>query len=74
LASPGSVAFHDRQLGDANDDGQFDQLDVAELAAQRGKYLSGEAATWREGDWNSDGVFDQRDVIAALQSGNYLDA
>ncbi len=25
-----------------------------------------------EGDWNSDGIFDQLDIVAALQTGNYL--
>ncbi len=25
-----------------------------------------------EGDWNRDGVFNQLDLIAALQTGNYL--
>ncbi len=25
-----------------------------------------------EGDWNGDGLFNQLDIIAALQTGNYL--
>ena len=39
------------QAGDADQDLDFDQLDLVavQIAA---KYLSGEAATWGEGDWN----------------------
>ncbi len=29
-------------------------------------------ATFEQGDWNRDGVFNQLDLIAALQTGNYL--
>ena len=36
------------------------------------KYLTGEPATFEEGDWNNDGVFNQSDIVAALQTGNYL--
>ena len=39
---------------------------------QAAKYLSDKPATWGEGDWNRDGVFDQLDIVAALQTGNYL--
>ena len=39
---------------------------------QARKYGTGESATWGEGDWNGDGVFDNLDVLAALQTGNYL--
>ena len=31
-----------------------------------------EPATFEQGDWNGDGVFDQLDIVAALQTGNYL--
>ncbi len=31
-----------------------------------------EPATFEQGDWNGDGIFDQDDIIAALQTGNYL--
>ena len=33
---------------------------------QAGKYMTGQAAVWREGDWNGDGVCDQLDLVAAL--------
>ena len=57
--------------GDANEDGQFDQLDITAVL-EAGKYLTGEPASWSEGDWNGDGVFDQEDIVAALATGNYL--
>ena len=71
------------QAGDANQDLQFDQLDLG-LVSQAGKYLTGQAASWAQGDWNGapggepgsppsgDGIFDQQDVIAALRTGLYL--
>lgn len=69
-ASPGTVAFFERQLGDANDDGRFDQLDIVDVL-HAGKYQTGRPAEWHEGDWNSDGRFDRLDLVAALQTGNY---
>ena len=42
------------------------------LVLQAAKYLTGEPTTWEQGDWNGDGVFDQLDIVAALQTGNYL--
>ena len=57
--------------GDANRDGEFNQLDIVAVL-QSAKYLTGEPATWSEGDWNNDGLFDQADIVAALQAGNYL--
>jgi hypothetical protein len=71
------------QAGDADQDFDFDQLDLVavQIAA---KYLTGQAATWGEGDWNGapggsqgsppagDGVFNQLDIIAALNNGLYL--
>ena len=39
---------------------------------QGGKYRTGAPARWSEGDFNGDGVFDPWDIVAALQSGNYL--
>ena len=50
--------------GDANRDGQFDQLDIVEVL-QGGKYNTGRRAAWSTGDWNLDGVFDQLDIGAA---------
>ena len=72
-ASPGSVDFVSRLTGDANGDGLFDELDLAEVV-QGGKYQTGQPASFREGDWNEDGVFDQFDLVAALQTGSYLGA
>jgi hypothetical protein len=57
--------------GDANGDGQFNQLDIVQVL-QGGKYLTGRDATFAEGDWNTDGVFDQLDIVNALVEDNYL--
>jgi hypothetical protein len=70
--SPGSVQFIERLIGDANEDGRFDQSDIA-LVLQNGQYRSGQAARWSDGDWTGDGVFNQKDLVAALQTGNYLE-
>ena len=71
------------QAGDADQDFDFDQLDLVKVQ-QGGKYFSAESATWGEGDWNGapggwqgsppmgDGAFNQFDIIAALNSGTYL--
>jgi hypothetical protein len=71
------------QAGDADQDFDFDQLDLVRVQ-QAAKYLTGQAATWGEGDWNGapggepgdppagNGLFDQADIIAALTSGLYL--
>jgi len=71
------------QPGDADQDLDFDQLDLV-LVSQAGKYLSGQAATWGEGDWDGapggepgnppagNGLFDQFDIIAANVAGVYL--
>ena len=73
------------QAGDADQDFDFDQLDLVRVL-QAGKYLTGEPATWGEGDWDGapggsvedeipppgNGQFDQLDIIAALNSGKYL--
>ena len=57
--------------GDANQDGQFDQLDLVQIL-QANKYLTGEPASWQEGDWNGDDVFDQLDIAFALATSQYL--
>ena len=71
--------------GDADLDGDFDQLDLVQVQIA-GKYLTGQPATWGEGDWNStlilfrqddtppagDGLFDQLDIVAALEAGTYV--
>jgi hypothetical protein len=71
------------QPGDADQDFDFDQLDLVKVQIA-GKYLTGAAATWGEGDWNGapggsqgnppagNGFFDQLDIIAALNANVYL--
>ena len=71
------------QAGDADQDFDFDQLDLVKVQIG-GKYLTGGAATWGEGDWNAapggqqgsppegDGQFNQLDIIAAQIAGLYL--
>ena len=71
------------QAGDADQDLDFDQLDLV-VVLNRSKYLTGRPATWGDGDWNGaqagssgdpphgDGVFDRLDIVAALATGNYL--
>ena len=68
--SPGSVVWSRRFGGDANEDGVFDQLDVAQVL-DFGTYMTGQPATWAQGDWTGDGQFDQRDIVLALQSGTW---
>jgi hypothetical protein len=58
-------------VGDANQDGRFDQHDVVQVL-QADKYGAGQPAGWGEGDWTGDGTFDQMDIVAALQTGAYL--
>ena len=69
--------------GDADQDLDFDQLDLVRVQIAA-KYLSANPATWGEGDWNGapggqpdsppagDGFFNQLDIIAALAPGHYL--
>ena len=71
------------QPGDADQDLDFDQLDLVQVQIAA-KYLSGDAATWGEGDWNGapggsqgnppagDGMFDQLDIVSALGADQYL--
>jgi hypothetical protein len=71
------------QAGDADQDFDFDQLDLVQVQVA-GKYLTGEPATWGEGDWNGtpvvfstdppegDGLFNQLDIVAAQRAGLYL--
>ena len=79
----GAIAAGILRAGDADQDLDFDQLDLI-LVQQGAKYLTGQTATWGEGDWNGapggvpgsppsgDGRFDQLDIIAALAGGVYL--
>ena len=71
------------QPGDADQDLDFDQLDLVQVQIAA-KYLTGQAATWGDGDWDAapggsqgnppagDGQFNQLDIIAALAAGVYL--
>ena len=73
----------DLRPGDADQDLDFDQLDLVQVQVAA-KYLTGQAATWGEGDWNGepigkpgnptagDGLFNQFDIIAAQQAAAYL--
>jgi len=58
-------------VGDTNEDGRFNQLDLVQVL-QAGKYNTGQPATFSEGDWNGDGLFDPLDLVTALQTGSYL--
>jgi hypothetical protein len=80
--SPPSAAIG-LQAGDADQDLDFDQLDLVQVQIAA-KYLTNVAATWGEGDWDGapggepgnpptgNGVFDQLDIINALAAGTYL--
>ncbi len=71
------------QAGDADQDLDFDQLDLVQVQIAA-KYLTGQTATWGEGDWSGapggepgspppgDGLFNQLDIIKALGAGLYL--
>ena len=36
------------------------------------KFVTGQPASWLQGDFNGDDLFSQLDLVAALQTGNYL--
>ena len=69
--------------GDADQDLDFDQLDLVQVQIAA-RYLTGQPAAWSEGDWDGapggsvgnppagDGQFNQLDIIAALSGGAYL--
>jgi endonuclease/exonuclease/phosphatase family metal-dependent hydrolase len=71
------------EAGDADQDFRFDFGDIFQVMLARGKYETGNAATWGDGDWDGapggsqgnppvgDGVFHFDDVFAALATGNY---
>jgi hypothetical protein len=81
ILEPGEPVGPELQAGDADQDLDFDQLDLVKVQIG-GKYLTGQPATWGEGDWNAapggsqgnppqgDGFFNQLDIIAA-QLGNW---
>jgi hypothetical protein len=82
-AGPDGGAAPQLRAGDADQDFDFDQIDLVQVQIAA-KYLSGSAATWGEGDWDGapggsqgappagNGLFDQLDIIAALAAGTYL--
>ena len=79
----GEEALTQLLAGDADQDLDFDQLDLVQVQVAN-KYLTGEVATWGEGDWDGapggspgnppagDGQFNQFDIIAAQQGAAYL--
>ena len=83
LAGPDAGAAPLLQAGDADQDLDFDQLDLVKVQIAA-KYLTGQAATWGDGDWDGapggkqgeppagNGTFDQLDIVSALGSGIYL--
>ena len=90
MNTPGYFAVDDLTLaagplqpGDADQDLDFDQLDLVRVQIAA-RYLTGQAATWGDGDWNGgpggkqgeppagNGLFDQLDITAALNAGKYL--
>ena len=82
-AAGGAAAATRLLAGDANQDLEFNQLDLVQVQIAA-KYLTGNAATWGEGDWDGapggepgsppagNGFFDQLDIISALGAGTYL--
>ena len=58
------------QAGDADQDLDFDQLDLVQVQVAA-KYLTGQPATWGEGDWDGSGMFDSSDMVAAFADGGY---
>ena len=66
---PGGISVvGSHPAGDANLDGDFDQLDLVQLL-QHNKYGKDEPADWSQGDFNGDGRFDRYDLVLALQTG-----
>jgi hypothetical protein len=71
------------QAGDADQDLDFDQMDLVQVQVAA-KFLTATAATWGEGDWDGapggspgnppagDGLFNQIDIVAALLANVYL--
>jgi hypothetical protein len=83
LAAAAPAPVKPLEAGDADQDYDFDQLDLVKVQISA-KYLTGVAATWGEGDWNGapggskgspppgNNRFDQLDIVAALNPGHYL--
>ena len=60
-------------LGDSNQDGVFDALDLT-FVFQAGEYEDSVAnnSTFAEGDWDGDGDFTSLDIVLAFQQGHYV--
>jgi glucose/arabinose dehydrogenase len=83
LTPPAVTQPPELEPGDADQDLDFDQLDLIQVQ-QVAKYLTALPAAWGEGDWDGapggqqgnppagNGFFDQLDIIAALAPGHYL--
>ena len=73
LKSHGSPGTIDRVLGDSNQDGVFDALDLT-FVFQAGEYEDSVAnnSTFAEGDWDGDGDFTSLDIVLAFQQGHYV--
>ena len=83
IASFGGRVGPELQAGDANQDFEFNQLDLFQVL-RAGKYLTGQTATWGDGDWDGapggqlgsppagDGVFGPQDLVAALKANLWL--
>jgi hypothetical protein len=57
-------------FGDANLDLEFNSGDMVGVFV-RGKYETGEDASWEDGDWNGDGTFGSGDMVTAFVGGGY---
>jgi hypothetical protein len=83
VVSPASGGECNIPPGDAKADGYFGPEDLDQVIS-RGKYLTGQLATWGDGDWNGgaaidadnlpagDGVFDHKDMLVVAFVAKYL--
>ncbi len=67
----GDIALWINGPGDADLNGQFDQLDIVRVL-QIAKFLAGPPANWGDGDWNDSDQFDDTDLDTAKEPGHYL--
>ena len=65
-----SLPFHVLAAGDADADLEVDSDDFVQVFS-RGKYETGEAATWAEGDYDGDLDFDSADIVELFSQGLY---
>ena len=57
-------------FGDANLNGEFNTSDLVDVF-QKGKFETGQSATWSQGDWDGDGFFATGDFVLAFQDGGF---